>query len=141
MNTNQVLATISKTSPRAADWRGVFGRLDNIPLQGPLPIVCKLPGKGESACYMLDLQAITPEERERLIDYIAIRFGSSRKVVEDSLDDVGMPIVADDVLVSIPQGLALSMMLDFDTERQEDDWLESSSMSEWDYEEEDDDDF
>jgi hypothetical protein len=126
MNHNQVTATIHETSPRAADWRGVFGRLDNIPLQGPLPQAMRVPEKGEVLAYLLDLASITLDERQRLVAYIAGRFNLSPVEVERDLDQTGCPILSDDLLVTVPASLALAMMDDFDTERDEDDWLEQA---------------
>jgi hypothetical protein len=112
MNPNQVTATIYETSERAADWRGIFHRLDNIPLWGPLPQLLHVPEKGEVLAYFLDLSAITNDERERLVAYIAGRFNLPHNEVARDLHQVGCPVLAEELLVTVPTGVALSMMYD-----------------------------
>jgi hypothetical protein len=113
-------ATILETSPRAADWQKVFGRLRDIPLKSPFPLAINVPGKPGVMAYFLDLATLTDDERARLIDHIAERFAIQRDQVAIDIGAAGVPVLAEDVLISIPQDLALS-------------------MSEWDYEEDDDD--
>lgn len=116
---NQATATISENSPRALDWLGIFDRLHSILLQSPIPIRCDLPGKSGALCYMLDVKAITTDERQRLIDHIVRRFNLPGEKVEQDLDQMGMPILAEDVQVMIPAALAFSMMDDM---ADDDDW-------------------
>jgi len=122
MNLNQTTATIVESSPRAADWQKIFGRLNDIPLQGPLPTFANLPGEPNMPIYLLDLSAITLDERSRMIDHIVTRFNLLRADVERDLDAQGMPILVDDIIVSIPHGLALSMMPDDDEDEDEDEF-------------------
>jgi len=118
-------ASIIETSPRAADWLRVFGRLTDIPLRSPFAIRVNVPGRSNVSAYLLDISFITPEERLRLVNHIADRFNLTPAEVDRDLDAQGVPILAEDVLVSIPQGLALSMLGDvdpFDLEEEEVDW-------------------
>ena len=132
-------ATIHETSPRASDWLRVFGRLTDIPLRGPFVIRVNVPGRSNVRAYLLDIAALDPEERLRLVNHIATRFNIPPAEVDRDLDAEGVPILAEDVLVSIPQGLALSMMGGddpFDLEDEEVDWDDDNCG--WDGEDDDD---
>lgn len=139
MNHNQTTANIFESSPRAADWEKIFHRLHDIPLRGPLPMPVHLPGIGVKQAYMLDLSAITLDERQRLVEHLAERFNLLPVQVEYDLDRVGVPILADEVLISVPPGLAFSMMPDFDDDDDGDDaelrFDEEDEMDDWEDEE------
>jgi len=133
-------ASIHETSTRAADWLHVFGRLNDIPLRSPFAITVDVPGRSNVSAYLLDVSLITAEERLRLVNHIANRFNLPHSEVERDLDAHGVPILAEDVLVSIPQGLAMSMMADvdpFDLEDEVVDWQDDHCG--WDGEDDDDD--
>ncbi len=100
-------ANIAPESPRAPTWFNIFGTLEGIPLTKYLPDITDLPGKQNALVYLLDLNRITPIEREKLIEHLAYRFGIDRDIVAASLDREGVPILADDVTVSIPLHLVL----------------------------------
>lgn len=86
-----------------------------LPIISPLPQMAKLPEVGEGPVYMLDLNAISPEQRQGVVNQIAERFGYSAEFVDAELESVGVPILADGVTVTCAdQGLILSMMLDYD---------------------------
>ena len=108
---NGTTATISEKSPRAERWQRVFQRLTDIPLLSPLSIRVSVPEKGTTDAYLLDLDMLKPDERERLIQDIASRFDIPLEEVRRDIVR-GVPILAEDLIVSIPQGLALSMMAD-----------------------------
>lgn len=98
--------SIRDDSPRAADWQKVFGRTTQIPITSWLPTHANLPvGRGVEV-YMLDLDRITPDERQRLIEHLAGRFDIPRTQIEEVLDQ-GCPLLADDVIVAIPLRLLL----------------------------------
>lgn len=101
MNTpNEWLTTATATTPeRAAEWQEVFGN-NVVPVLSFIPSLGTFPGVGEAYYYPLDLRAITPEQKERLIASIARRFGLAPKLVRAEIDRVGVPILADDVTVS-----------------------------------------
>ena len=134
-------ATLLETSPRAADWRHIFGRLTDIPLRGPFAIQMDLPGHPKASAYLLDVSLISSEERLRLVNHIAARFNLDRAEVERDLDAQGVPILAEDVAVYIPQGLALSMMPDWDDDLDDDEDEDSWDPAERYYQDDDDDDF
>jgi hypothetical protein len=89
----------TQASERAAWWHEVFGG-DRAPIKSIFPYRANLPGKPGALVYEMDLKALTPEMRERLVHSIARRFGQNPAFVEFDLDNVGCPILADDVVVS-----------------------------------------
>lgn len=117
--------TLTVYGERAETFKLVFGSA-TVVIQSPLPVLCNLPGMGEQMCYLLDMATITPEQRQILIGYFAAQFGLPVADVASDLNTKGVPIRAEGCVVSVPQGLALSLMGDFDDDDEwpEDDWGE-----------------
>lgn len=122
MNTSPITATLSETSPRAEAWRAIYGRLDGIPLQSVVPIAVHVPVKGDTLAYLLDLERITPDERQRLIAHLAASFNYSRETVEQNLDQMGVPILVEDVIVTLLPAFSLWSALDALDEDDDDDF-------------------
>jgi len=95
-----VEGTISDSSPRAADWRRVFGGL-TVRLLSPLPVIADSPA-GRRRFYKADVAALSASQRERLVAFIAERFSVPAAEVELGLDDPneGLPILEEDLHVS-----------------------------------------
>lgn len=91
-------ATITNPA-RAAEWQAVFGTT-TVNIKSPLPEWADLPGKGRSIVYFLDLDLITLEQRQRLVEHISQKFNLSAAEVEADLDAHGMPILDEDCLVT-----------------------------------------
>lgn len=111
---NEWLTTAKTTNPeRAAKWREVFGT-DEVPITCPIPLsVGDFPGVGQRHYYLMDLRAITPEQKERLIASIAQDFNLSIEEVRQNIDMVGVPVLADDVITSTrDQGVFMSLIDD-----------------------------
>ncbi len=121
---------------RAAMFMEVFGS-HTIPLLSFVPSWQSLP-TGEQLCYLVNLRAITPDQRRRLVDYIARRFDYEPASVEAELDRIGMPVLAEHMTItSSDQGLLMSMMDDRQLNSDDpDDDLENHL-----YDQEDDDDW
>jgi hypothetical protein len=86
---------VTITDPeRVADFERVFGSA-TVPVKErlPVPTMLSLP-IGPKPCYMLDLDALTNEQRERLLDYATERFGMTRDEAERELPH-GFPILAE----------------------------------------------
>jgi len=96
-------ATISERSARYADWLEVFGDT-TAHIKSPYPTGAMLPG-GPALIYHLDLEALKPEQRARLIANLARRFDLPEEEVARDLDKIGCPIRIEDVtvIVSNPQ--------------------------------------
>jgi len=102
MNTKENWDTTAKvTNPeRKVFWEEIFG-IDEVPITSIIPHSANLPGfDTPQAVYLLDLKAITLEQREKLINAIARKFKIPENEVAQELDKQGVPILASDLLVS-----------------------------------------
>lgn len=97
-----VTATIRPESPPYRDWLRVFGT-DQVPIMLPYPVRGSAPGVESAEFYKLHVPSLTPDQRSRLVEFIAERFGELPSTVEALMDDPehGVPIKAEDVLVSV----------------------------------------
>jgi len=95
-------AIISNRSPRYNEWLAVFGSAE-------VPIINIIfPNKeivlGEIRdVYMLDLGKLTAEQMGRLKAHIASKFKIPMEEVERELPEIGVPILAEDVIVTTDQ--------------------------------------
>jgi hypothetical protein len=116
-------------------WSQVFPGA-TFPIKSILTSKANLPGLPNADVYMLDLEAITDEQREGLIMVIANTFCLPIDEVRSEID-LGVPILAEGVSASTAdQGLFFSLMDD-------DEWMRderAGSEEEWqdDYPDEDD---
>ena len=79
-------------------WQAVFDG-DRAPIKSIFTINVTVPEIGTTEAYMLDLNAITAEQREKLIRAISERFSIPVDEVAKEVDQ-GVPIPAKDVSVS-----------------------------------------
>lgn len=93
-------ATIREDSPRAADWRKVYGDTTVI-LKHPLPATGEFLGVGAKEFYELDLDVLTEEQRIHLIVHLSEKFHVPLEDVHAELDKIGVPILAEDVILTI----------------------------------------
>ena len=83
--------------PRRKLWEEIFpGAV--VPIKSLFTIKCDLPGHPGAEAYMLDLAAISADQRAKLIDVLARRFGEDPAWVAAELDN-GVPILAEGVSV------------------------------------------
>lgn len=93
--------TVTITNPeRAAEWEAILGTT-TVYIKSPIPTPASLPGHPEALIYELDLNLITNEQCQKLIQHIANKFDIPLHVVERELPAQGVPILADDCTVSI----------------------------------------
>lgn len=106
MAKTDVRVVIDEDSPRAADFMKVFGRRD-VPVRSMIPSWVMVPDHDKPVkAYMMDLSQITPEEREKLVQHIAGRFGPLLDdEINEQLDSVGMPILADECTLVVQHPL------------------------------------
>ena len=77
---------------RKKDFEKVFGT-NTVSVKSPIPTRIKIPSGETKLAYFLDLNSITPEQREKLIVNICEKFDQSRKFVEENLEQMGVPIL------------------------------------------------
>lgn len=93
------MATITGGSPRAETWRRVFGGLE-VPIMLPLVFHAELPGLGMRAVYLCEIRRLTADQRGRVVAHLAATFDVPVAEVEASLDEEGLPLLAEDLSVT-----------------------------------------
>ena len=91
--------TVVKPPERVQEFIDVFGSA-TVPVRGwIIPHTGNLP-IGKRDVFELDLEAITDEQRERLIEHLTRKFNEPPGVVRQYLDQEGVAILAEDCVVS-----------------------------------------
>lgn len=86
---------------RLRDWIDMFDSVQ-VYVQSPVPQIAELPGFDEpQKVFMLDLELISSRQRQKLVNYLANKFGLDPSVVEAGIDEEGVPILAEDCMVTI----------------------------------------
>ena len=135
MNTQTKWATTVQVvdGKRKAFWMEVFGT-DTLPVVGVVPQWATVPSReGPQLVYMLDLRVIGGEQRARLVGALAEKFGLPVEEVAGLLDVHGVPVLADDVVLTSSDVGQIVSLLDDDVEL--DGWW---SEVEWEEGEDDD---
>lgn len=97
--------TVTVCNPeRRAEFEAVFGTA-TVYVKSPFPTRANLPGHPDSLIFELDLESITPEQRERLVAFLAEKFGIAAGEVDGLLEVHGVPILADDCVVGMANPL------------------------------------
>jgi hypothetical protein len=95
-------AQILKSSPRYRDWLDVLGT-DTVPIESPVPHVGIFPDRGQKECYAVAVKKLSTSQIDKIVGFCAKRFEVPEAEVLASLfGEHGLPILAEDVLVSIP---------------------------------------
>ena len=93
--------TVTITDPeRAAEWQAVLGTT-TVHVQSPIPTCANLPGKPGALVYFLDLDFLTPQQRVALVDHLAKKFGIDAADVRQLLPGMGVPILAENCVVTV----------------------------------------
>jgi len=92
---------------------------NEVPVTSYMPTTVKVPEKGVTEAYKLDLKRVTPAQREAIIAHIAGRFKLDPESVAKDLEKMGVPILADQCTVAIPVNLVTP-----DQDLDDDDWDE-----------------
>ena len=102
---------------RAAVWGKIFPGA-RMPILSIVPSTADLPGHPGASVYLLDLAAITDEQRGQLVNALADLFAMDPDQVRQDVDALGVPISADDTSVeSTDQGMMFSLIDDIDEPR------------------------
>jgi hypothetical protein len=93
-------AILNPSSPRYLEWRKVFDT-DEVPLLSPFPIKANLNNE-LTMIHAIDWNLLDGETSNRLVAYIAQKFGVTEEAVQKQIgDDAHFPIRAADVLVTM----------------------------------------
>ena len=93
--------TVTVTNPeRAAQWREMIGS-DTVCVQSPIPEPADLPGHPHALIYLVDLHELNPGQIARLVESLSRRFGLSPEEANRELQERGIPILADDCIVTV----------------------------------------
>lgn len=88
-----------KDPARKREWEAILDS-DTLPIRSPIPSWTFLPGMGDRLVYELDLKRLTIKHLERLVDHLARKFDFTPEAVSTQLMAEGVPILADDVVVT-----------------------------------------
>lgn len=91
-------ATINDKSPRAAEWQKVFETRE-IEVHGLIPEKVNVLGEIRDV-YMLNLQALNEDQYRRLMFHISEKFKVPIETVAQELPEVGVPVLAEDLIIS-----------------------------------------
>jgi hypothetical protein len=97
---------LRRESPRYEAWRGILGG-DDVPVKAPLSAQGYLGGQ-PADIYELDLDRFSPEQTNRLAEWISRRFSVLPAQVLSELPVQGFPIRAEDVSVAFDPLAAMS---------------------------------
>lgn len=102
MNTAGNWLSIAKTDDpeRSEKWCNIFG-VNAAPIKSIIPSIVSMTSAPDGAfCYWVDLQALTPEQFEKLIDHVIEKEpGISREWATNLINQFGVPIPAENVSV------------------------------------------
>lgn len=100
MSLQPTMASIRDGTPRAEDWKRVFG--DRwVPIMGPMAVTMDL-GDGPKRYLKVAVKSLSKEQRARIVEHISSKFDISPDEVNEGLDsDYGLPILEDDVTISM----------------------------------------
>lgn len=94
----QIIATVHHPE-RKAEWISVFGT-NAIPVKSPFPCRGNVPIIGDTMYFELDIEALTGEQMQQLIKHLADKFGLDLDFVQQRIGEHGVPIVADQVVIT-----------------------------------------
>lgn len=95
-------AIISEKSERYAEWVKVFGTSEVPIINIFVPNKANVLGEVRDV-YMLDLKALNKTQRYRLCTHLADKFGFHFNEVEATIDEIGVPLLAEDLIITTDQ--------------------------------------
>ncbi len=98
---------------RKGFWLETLGT-DTVPVVSIVPIMASTPKNREGhSCYLLDIQKLTDEQQNALLDALAKKFDLPADIAKKEFYENGVPIPAEDVMVASSDiGLLYSLMDD-----------------------------
>jgi hypothetical protein len=85
---------------RAAEWQKHLGTT-TVYVKSPIPSWASLPGIPRAQIYELDLELLTPVQRENLVIWLAEKFDLPADEVRADLEKYGVPILAEHCVVTV----------------------------------------
>ena len=79
---------------RAEAFAKIFGR-NRVPIEGPGLENARLPRVGTQSVYKIDLQVLTPTQREGLAEYLSALWDMPMERVREEIEARGVPIRAE----------------------------------------------
>lgn len=118
MNTKDkwtITATIDDEERRAL-WSDVFpdGR---VPIKVPVAYEVSVPVKGQTLAYELDLDALSDEQRQGVVETISRAFNLPIEDVEDNIKEIGVPVLDEGVTVTVTDNAYFGTALDINDVR------------------------
>jgi len=94
--------TVTVHNPeRAAVFEALFGGT-TVCVKSPIPLLMTLPEVGEKRAYLLDLDTLTPEQRDKLIFYLMRKFAPLLEdEAKEGLQEHGLPILTEDCVLTV----------------------------------------
>jgi hypothetical protein len=92
-------AHLNPNSPRYETWARILAG-DEVPLVKPVASRANLGDEKNVEVYVLDIQRLTADQRDRLVQWVAEKFGVPPAAVNEQLESVGFPIREADVIVA-----------------------------------------
>jgi hypothetical protein len=91
---------VTITGERGREWKRVAGT-DYFPVLSPIPVMGDLPGIGLSRVYLLAIDQMEPNILSRIVAHLSGKFGMTAEETQAELDKGGIPILADDCMVTV----------------------------------------
>jgi hypothetical protein len=109
MQTDSSITVTALDSERIAEWRAIFGTV-TVPVRSMLKQEAVLEGIGQTLVYILDHERLSDEQRNRLVAYLAEKFKSLPSAVLDEMLERGIPIRAENTLMSASGDIVRSLL-------------------------------
>lgn len=96
---------------RAQLFLHVFGT-PTVYVENPIGEMANLPGKGACHVYKLDMAEVTPEQKAQLASALSARFGIPLPEITVAIEDQGIPVLAEDCVLTVTGAAARSLFGD-----------------------------
>ena len=98
--TKDFTATVKQDTERGKEWLSILGTT-TIPIKSPFSVPASLPGIPNARIYMLDLDSLDEPQTTRLIAHLSQKFNIPEAEIRAQLPQHGVPILANDITVTI----------------------------------------
>lgn len=105
---------------RAAVWGRIFPGA-RMPIWSIVPSMADLPGHPGASVYFLDLNAITDQQRDQLVQALAEMFGMDPDEISQDMKALGVPILVENTSAQSTDHSMLTAQGDDDLPQEDDD--------------------